>query len=421
MGQPNLERTLFRAREEITSLVNDNRQLMAFTGYYRLGDTVDIVDVDANGCIIGLIGTRTIDAIERDTALVFDSNIDTSTATGTPYALARNIDDGQEAVDRLYRTYLADRNSCEFITPIVAQALNTPLAGQTTYEVDDLGFHKVGDSINILSDEGLAGVGTIIGVSPNADDTNNKAEIVISSLIDTSALTNPKIQLVLSSCVLISRLSDRIDLIDEPVENEDLDTPNCSHTAYKADNVFLQGSSKVFLDGVRKKLGTAGSKGSLSQGATNSQLICTSMLLGILGNGTKVSVSAGAGFTVTVSGNSTSGYTVDCTDNGGAATSKEIAEAINADTTAQRIVQVQYGGDGSGVVSTFAATNLAGGADDGTGDYAELEQVFENAITGTGYKWISFWILPGDRNRMNKPPRNTEELVIDYRTALVNS
>jgi hypothetical protein len=84
------------------------------------------------------------------------------------------------------------------------------------------------------------------------------------------------------------------------------------------------------------------------------------------------------------------------------------------------LVQVQYGGDGTGVVSTFGATSLAGGADNGTGDYAELPQVFENLIAQTGYKWISFHIRPSERNRMKIPPTNSEELVIDYRKPLHN-
>lgn len=420
MGQTNLERTFFRPREEITSLVNDDRQLLAFTGYYDVGDTVEIVDVDANGCRISILGTRTITAIEKDVALIFDSPIDTSTAVGTPYAYVTNIDDGQEAVDRLYRR-IQDTGTCEILEAIVAQSLDTPIVGQATYEVDDVGYFRVGDSVSIIADEGLAGSGNVVAINENADESNNRSDIVIDSSIDTSSLTNPKFQLNLDVCVAIDRLKDDIDMIDKPVENEDLDTPDCSSTVFETDNLFLQGSTHLYLDGRKLRLGTAGSRAALTQGAANSQLIYTSMILGTAGNSTQVSVTSGAGTTVTVSGNFTSGYTVDVTDNSGAATAEDIANAINADAAAKRIVQVQYGGDGSGVVATFAATSLTGGGDDGSGDYAELPQVFENQIANTGYKWVSLWILPSERNRLNKPPKNSEEMFIDYRTILYNA
>ncbi len=82
-------------------------------------------------------------------------------------------------------------------------------------------------------------------------------------------------------------------------------------------------------------------------------------------------------------------------------------------------MQVQYGGDGSGTVSTFS-TNLSGGLDNGTGDYSELEQVYENFITGTGFKWISLHMRPNERNRYNEPPGDDEELSIDFRKATEN-
>lgn len=418
MGQPNLERIAFRPQEQITSLVNDDRQLLAFTGYYKLGDTVDIYDLDANGCCISILGTRTIIAIEKDVALIFDSPIDTSTATGTPFAFTRNIDDGQEAIDRLYR--FSNQLTCEQNIPIVAQSLNTPSAGKTTYEVDDIGFLRVGDTIEVIADEGTSGTAIIESIAVNADQANNRSEIVIDTLIDTSTLTSPRIKFDLSICSGLNRLKTDIDAIDWPVENEDMDVGECSLTAFEVDNLFVQGSSKVFLDGVRKRLGSVGSRASHAQGIGDAALLYTSMILGINGNGTKVAVVSGAGLTVTVTGSLTAGYTISVNDNSGAATAAEIAAAIEADPIARRIVQAVYGGNGTGVVATFAATSLTGGANDGSGDYAELPQLFENKIANTGFKWISFWIIPADRNRMNAAPKCDEELVIDYRRPLRN-
>lgn len=421
MGQTDLNRTSFLPQEEITSLANDDRQLLAFTGYYNVGDVVEIVDVDANGCRISVLGTRTIVAIEKDVALIFDSAIDTSAAVGTPYAYVTDIDDGQEAIDRLYHQ-VSSPGTCQIVESILGQALGSPIAGQATYEVGDVGFFRAGDSVTILADEGLVGTATIVSVNEQADEANNRSEIVINSAtLDTTGLTNPRFQLVMTVCDGLARLRSDIDLIDKPVENEDLDTPNCSATAFETNQLFKAGTSKVYLDGRKLRLGTAGSRAAATVGAGNSALTYTSMILGTDGNATDVSVTAGAGLVVTVTGNYTTGYAVDCTDNGGAATSAQIAAAINADATAKRIVQVVYGGTGAGVVTAFAATPLAGGLNNGTGDYAELPQVFENQISLTGYKWVSLWILPGDRNRLNSPPRNSEELSIDYRTILYNA
>jgi hypothetical protein len=110
---------------------------------------------------------------------------------------------------------------------------------------------------------------------------------------------------------------------------------------------------------------------------------------------------------------------VTVNDNGGTATAKDIANAINADVVAKRLVQVQYNLDGLGL---FVATSglLAGGLDDGTGDYAELEQIFGNNISGTGFKWVAFHIRPNERNRMDEPPEDDEDIAIDYRKATEN-
>jgi hypothetical protein len=418
--QPNLERTYFRPQQEITSLADSTIQNLAFTGYYEVGDTVDIIDVGPDGCRISILGTRTIVAIEKDEHLIFDSTIDTSLATGTPYAFVRNIDDGQEAIDRLYHKVQLGQE-CEFLVPIINQSLNQPVGGKTTYAVADIGTLRAGDVIKVIADEGLVGSATIDSVDPKADESGNYSIVVINAVVDTSTFTNPKIQAITPVCTVVDRLRDDIDKIDLPVENEALDTPDCLRTAFETDYLFRAGSTKLYLDGVRLKLGTVGTRAILTQGAGNSALTFTSMILGTSGNATKVAVVAGAGFTISVTGDFTSGHTISINDNGGAATAAQIAAALNADAIAKRLVQVVYGGDGSGVVAAFAATNLASGANDGSGDYAEIPQVINNQISNTGYKWVSLWILPTDRNRLNKPPRNSEELIIDYRRIMYNA
>lgn len=420
MGQTNLERTYFEPRVEITTSGNLARQEVDFTGYYRIGDTVEIIDVSPTGCVISILALATIAAIEKDNALIFTAPVDTSLATGTPYAQVRNIDDGQEAIDRLYRTVQLGQE-CEIIEPILDQALNSPLAGQATYDVGDVGYLRVGDAVRILHDNGASASATVISTARNADEANNAGTITIGSVIDTSAFTNPKFQLLLPVCSSIARLKDDIDAIDQPIENEDLDTPDCSMTAFETDGLFKGSTTHLYIDGRKLRLGTAGTRAENTIGAGDSALTYTSMILGTAGNRTDVSVTAGAGLTVSVSGDFDNGYVIDCTDNGGAATAADIAAAINADAVAERLVQVVYGGAGTGVVAPFVATSLAGGLNDGTGDYAELPQVFENKIIATGYKWVSLWILPDERNRLNKPPRNTEELFIDYRRILYNA
>ena len=82
------------------------------------------------------------------------------------------------------------------------------------------------------------------------------------------------------------------------------------------------------------------------------------------GNEVEVVVQAGAGLSVSVTkeykSNSTvivpgqTAYVITINDNGGTATSQQIADALNADAEALRIIQVQFGGDGTGVVAAFS-------------------------------------------------------------------
>jgi hypothetical protein len=299
--------------------------------------------------------------------------------------------------------------------------------------VADSKFWRAGDVVDILADEGVVQQGvTILSVNPLADLANNRSTIVVNAVVDTSTFTNPYIQSTdITVQDAVERNQQDIDSIDAPVENEDLGDGNGTDCAFETANLFKIGTSKVFIDGIRKKLGTAGTRASLTQGAGNSQLIYTSMLLGLLGNEIRVRVVSGAGLTISVTKTfkaSASGintaqttYDISINDNGGAATAAQIAAALNASALVKRLVQVQYGGTGAGVVSAFAYTALSGGLNNGTGDYAEIPQILNNLITSTGMKWVSFWIIPADKQRMNEPPQDDEEQTIDYRKILVNA
>lgn len=425
MGQLNLIRTQFEPRVTVTTPANDDVQTVDFVGYFQIGDLVDVVEVDEHDNILNVISdNRTVQSIDPDTLeLVLDQVVDTTGLTGTPQIRCQNIDDGQEAIDRLYRRKIS--GDIEFIRsePILATELNAPVAGQTLFRVADIEHFRVGDTLDILADEGIISSNvTITSLTPQADDTNNYSYVAVNAVVDTSTYTNPYIlakDITIQDA--IERLQEDIDQIDKPIENEYIGLGNGKYPAFYTDNLFVEGSTKLLIDGKRMLLGTAGTRATYSTATGDaSELNFTSLILGLDGNKTKIAVASGAGLTVAVTGNFSSGYTITVNDNGGAATSQDIADAINADTEANKIVQAQYGGDGTGVVAAFAAQSLTGGLDDGTGDYAEIEQVYRNNISGTGFKIVSFHIRPNERNRMNDVPQDDEELVVDYRFALVN-
>jgi hypothetical protein len=434
MGQPNAKRIQAVIRETVTTPASDDKQIVAKTCFFHVGDIVDVIDEDVNGNITSVLASNlSVLAIDVDAFLVLSASVDTTVAVGTPRIASQTLDDMQEAIERaLCPDELAAAESDFTVRQsIITQALNSPIGGQTTYEIANAKFFRPGDTFDILADEGIVQTGAIIvSVSPNADSTNNRSEVVISTLIDTSTFTNPfLISTDISVQDAIERNQEDIDQIDKPLENEDMDLGNGTDTCFETDYLFRQGSSKILIDGVRKRLGTAGTRAARTQGAGNSALTFTSQLLGLLGNEVEVRVVAGAGLTISVTKEfkasssailSTTFYRISINDNGGAATALAIAAALNASALVKRLVLVQYGGTGLGVVAAFAYTALAGGLDNGTGDYAELEQVFENVISLTGYKWISFHIRPDERNRMNVPPQDDEELNADYRQILVN-
>lgn len=424
MGQTNAKRVQFIPREIVLNPKDDDIQDLAFTGYFQVDDIVDVIDEDANGQVSSILADNlTILAINPGVSMTLSASVDTTAATGTPKIRAQSIDDAQAAMDRLFRRKLT--GDVEFILrqDVLAQEIDAPIGGQSILDIDDAAFWRAGDDVDVLADEGLAiGSATVVSVNINADDTNNKSTLVINSNIDLSAFTNPFVlNKTITAQKAILRNQERIDGIDQPTENEFMGIGDGSFTVFEATALFVQSTSKVMIDGRRQRLGTPGTQGTLVEGSGDSQVTFTSMILGEDGNLTEIVVQSGSGFTVAVSGDFKNGYTITVNDNTGAATSEEIADAINADADARRIVLVQWGGDGTGVVATFSATPLTSGAYDGTGDYAELEQVFENAISGTGFKWASLHIRKNERNRLNTPPDDDEELCIDYRKAADNA
>lgn len=425
MGQKNLKRSQFIPRTTVLNPVNSNVQEMDFVGYFELLDTVDVIDVDANGNIVStLLDNAVIVSINPGTKVItLDQAVDTSAATGTPMIRVQNIDDGQEAIDRLYRRTFRGSVGFDLRQTILAVSLDDPSVGKATYDVADVSFFRAGDEIKLIDDNGVVAASAIIDtVNVNADDVNNKSTIVLTSSIGVTLPNNPYIQnLTIDMELAVKRNQERIDEIDRPIKNDDLGNGDGSHLAFETANLYLQNSTDVYLDGIKKKIGTKGTLGTLIQGSGDSSLTFTSLLLGTEGNKTTLEVVAGAGITVSVAGKSKTGYVISVTDNGGAATSEQIASAINADVDARRIVLCVYGGNGTGVVATFGPSNIAGGLNDGVGDYAEIEQVFENVIFGTGFKWVTFHIRGNERNRMNSAPDQDEEITGEYAKAHVNA
>ena len=441
MGQTNLIRTQFEPRTTIINAKNDDKQDVSDICYFELGDTVDIIDEDINGNIISVIANNlTIQAISPGNVatlfIVLNAVVDTTTATGTPRIRVQEIDDGQSALERIYCRRVRGPVIFDLFQDINLSTLNQPIAGQTTLDVDDTSFFRVGDTVDILADEGIiVSDAIILAVNPNADASLNQSTIVISGVIDTSAFTNPFIlDKTISVSDAIRRNQERIDSVDRPIENEFMGLGNGTRCAWETTNLFVEGSSKPFVDGRRARRGIAGTRANHIEGAGTSQLTYTSMLLGLLGNFITIEVinAPGLGVTVVEQYKSSSSqivspteYLVQVNSNSGAATAKNIADALNADAVAKTIVQVQYGGgglaaDGSGIVIPFGPTTLTSGLDDGIADYAELEQIYENSIVGTGFKWVSLHMRPDERNRYNEPPQDDEEQCIDYRRAIEN-
>ena len=341
MGQTNLKRTHFEPRVTVLNPKNDDKQDVDFTGYFEINDFVDVIDVDAAGNIISILhdNVQVLAVSPNAGFLVLDTVVDTTAATGIAKIRVQQIDDGFEAIDRLYRRRLRGPISFSLVQDIEAQELNAPIVGQTKYDIDDAAFFKAGDVIDILADEGIIQSDvTIVSVDPNADATNNKATITVAGVYDTSTFTNP---FILNKSITyqdaIRRNQERIDGIDTPIENRDLlpvSIGNQLDCAWEVEALFVEASTKLFIDGRRAKKGLAGTRATHIEGVGNSQLTFVSMLLGILGNEIEIEVVTGAGVSVLVtkeySASSTqiipgqTAYTITVSNNNGAATAADI-------------------------------------------------------------------------------------------------
>lgn len=425
MPQPNAKRLQAVFRATLTANKDDDRQEVDKTKFYEIGDVVEFIDVDANGKVLSSLGNRTINGIIPNIALLLTVTVDTTGPAGTIKVENRTLDDVQVALERLFCRKVTGPFEFVLTQDIVAQQLNTPSGGKTTYEVDDVSLWRAGDLVDVIADEGLQASDALIeSVNILADDVNNRATVVITSLVDTSAVTSPfLLNKTITQTKAILRNQERLDEIDTPRKNRDLGVGNGLKTAFVAPELFVSGSSDLFVDGVKKYPGLAGTRASLTQDTGNAQLILTSLILGAKGDDVDIILQAGAGFTIVVTGTFNGGQTITINDNGGAATAQQLAEALNADPVANKILQAQWGGDGTGVTGTFTAASLGAtvaGVDDGTLDYAEIEQVFKNLIVSTGFKIFALHIRSGEKNRLNSPPDDDEELFAGYSRAADN-
>lgn len=420
MGQPNAKRLEFVSIQNLTSSANDDFQTLTDTALIKVGDVLEFWDRDAAGCLTTLIGTRTVTGVCPDTSITLDSAIDLTTVSGTAAVRNRNIWDVQRAIERLYRHGHEAQDYLLYWSPAITATLtDTPIVGQSIHTVSDASCFAAGDTWSIISDEGLAGTGTVVSI----DAATN--QVTIDSNIDAGSLTNPK--LINTSVDLktqLMRLKSLIDQLGAPVC--DYFDGDCNDTVYFSSQSMVENSSHFYLDGVKKRKGTAGTRASLVAGAGNAELAIESVVLGLLGNDIDIVIvdpaAASQPLTVSVTGTLQGAdrlITVSLATDGGSAitsTALQVAQAINAHPEAKKLVQVIAGGDGSGIVAALAQTPLAGGLNDGTGDYAEIRTVENNQLGG--FDLVSLHIRPEENNRLSCAPQESEEIDLCYGKAL---
>lgn len=189
MGQPNANRLQYEHIQPLTSSLNDDRQTIANTGCLEIGDILEFWDRDGNGCLETLIGTRTLTGICPNEAITLDSTIDLTVVSGTAVIRNRSIDDIGQALGRYCaKIYQSDDYRLVWAPAILASETDTPSGGQSRHEVEDSTCFEAGDLWQIISDEGLAGSGTVV----STDDAQDL--VVIDDSIDAfGTLTNPKL------------------------------------------------------------------------------------------------------------------------------------------------------------------------------------------------------------------------------------
>jgi hypothetical protein len=406
MPQYDARRTQFDPCRDLTSALNDDRQTLTNTALMQVGDTLAFYDKDASGCIdfANPLGTRTVTAICTDAAVVYDSAIDLTVVTGTAVICIRDLDDVQVVLERL-DIYTQPENYPYRIQPaIVGSEYDVPIASQARHQVAD-----------IICDSGLAVTANVVSV-----DVGNQ-KVVIDDNTDLSLETGCKlVNMTLTLALHLKRL--KADIGGIRIYHHFLDDGDCDHTAYKYGEVFLPDTTEVRADGPEPRKGTCGTLAFLEHGTfpgSNDSLRLDSLVTGTNAN-TKLSfeVVSAAGTAVTVTGSwDNSDILISINNDTGNATAAQMAAALAADPSASRYFHARYGGDGTGNPGALAATPFAGGLDDWTGDYCELEQLEGNLISGTGYRWISFHVDPDDPNRLSSPHRTSEEIWSHYSKA----
>lgn len=419
----NSKRIQFSCIQDLTSSTDDDYQTLTDTSLIKVGDVLEFWDRNAAGCLDTLIGTRTVTGVCKDAAITLDSTIDLTTVTGTAAIRNRNIWNMEDAVKRLYQCGMQAKDyKIQWEAPISSCNIDTPIIGQSEQFVSDASCWETGDSWAIISDEGLAGTGTVVSTDLVTND------VTIDDSIDCSGLTNPK--LVNTSLDLkeqLLRLKQAIDEINAPRCEKLLDG-DCNNTVFYSSQTFKQNSSSTFMGGNRKRLGSScGTRASLVNDVTDAEITFTSLVLGLDGNDISIEF-VDPGGTTPLSVALTGTYdgadrvitvTLETVAAAIVSTAQEVADLLNADAATKRLVQAIWGGDGSGVQSALVPTPMAGGLDDATSDtdYCEIQIIDNNVATG-GYGIISFNIRPDEIKRLQCPARENEELDICYAKAV---
>lgn len=405
MTQKNATRILNDLRMEIQNPANSARQEVLKTGCWRCGDVVEFYDSPDGECLPAVsLGTATIDCLVPDDAFFFTAAIDLSTASGTVIAVNKTLDCQQAFNDRLCDEGNPQNQPYIFAPSIVSTTQDSPVVGQMTVQINDHAeCYAAGDNVKIVCDSGIVLSATVLSVNIAQN------EIVLDDTVDLTGETN----CYLASCcdIYLSDILDRTkNLISGGGQDcEDDWDGDCYAAAFETSQEIVSGTSHVLLDGSLLRRGTAGTRASLSDGAGNSEIVFTSMVLNEFGNSVQVEIVNAAGTAVTVSG-TWPNRVVSVNNNSGAATVNDLIAAIHADADARRLVQVTTGGgDGTGVAGALVATNLAGGANDATHDYAE-------ALDENGdLKFLLFNIRPDLRNSLKEPFAESEWLHADYK------
>lgn len=148
---------------------------------------------------------------------------------------------------------------------------------------------------------------------------------------------------------------------------------------YKPDQSF---QTKVSL---RTATGNDAVKATYSHGSSNQEIVFTAVDAGAAGNSITVEITDSTPLSVSVTGTAIS-IVADAT----ADSVNDVIAAVYADTDAAALVDVTDGsGDGTGLITALAQTNLATGAD-ATHTYSEIPGVQDFTIPGLGRALLEY-------------------------------